>query len=177
MPRSNGIEDLAQSAGPVDRGGHPPPRGGAIRPSFTSLREPVAEGPAGRGGTALSPGLAPDEPVLVKHIPAVVVVSADPERRERWAAHVAASGAHAIRCAGPEVSCALFAGRDCPLLDEASVAIYDAAAWTPRFRRALQRRHARRRMVVAVATERDGRPEPFLFVRDTADEASYGATP
>lgn len=64
----------------------------------------------------------------------VVVISADPERREGWARSFETEGARVLRCVGPRVTCALQAGQPrCPLLDEADLAVYDVAAITPAF--------------------------------------------
>lgn len=88
----------------------------------------------------------------------LVVVSADPERRVRWASSFEAEGARTLRCAGPTVACALSRGLlRCPLLDEAGAAVYDVAAVTPEFLLTLVRRYPDLALVFARDSD-GGRP-------------------
>lgn len=87
----------------------------------------------------------------------LVVVSADPERRTRWAGYFESEGARTMRCAGPEVACALARGLlRCPLLDDADGAVYDAAAVTPEFLIGLVRRYPNLNLAFARDTDQPG---------------------
>lgn len=91
-------------------------------------------------------------------------MSADAERREGWARFFEAEGARVIRCVGPLVSCALFAGRArCPLLDEAELAVYDVASLSPTFLLRLLRRSPRPQLGFARdVVDADGRHRPSV---------------
>ena len=92
------------------------------------------------------------------YVPHLLVVSGDPERRERWAAVLAETGYEVARCAGPATSCAIVAGRRCPLLDEADLAVYDADAYAPGLARILGRQHGYRATVLVAQDDANGRP-------------------
>jgi hypothetical protein len=91
-------------------------------------------------------------------VPHLLVVSADPERRERWAAVLAETGYEVARCAGPATSCAIADGHRCPLLEEADLALYDAEAYVPRLARVLGRQHGYRATVLVAQDDANGRP-------------------
>lgn len=56
----------------------------------------------------------------------VLVMSGDRVAREDWARSFERMGFRAIRCAGPELTCALLSGAlQCPLHDSADLAVYD----------------------------------------------------
>lgn len=90
--------------------------------------------------------------------PYLLVVSGDPDRRERWAAVLAETGHDVVRCAGPATGCAIVDGRRCPLLDEADLALYDAEAYVPRLARVLGRPHEYRATVLVAQDDVNGRP-------------------
>ena len=92
------------------------------------------------------------------HVPHLLVVSGDPERRERWAAVLAETGYEVGRCVGPAGSCAIVEGRRCPLLDEADLALYDADAYAPRLARILGRHHGYRASILVAEDDANGRP-------------------
>ena len=92
------------------------------------------------------------------YVPHLLVVSGDPERRERWAAVLAETGYEVARCAGPVASCAILEGRRCPLLEEADLALYDAEAYVPRLARVLGRQHRYRASVLVAQDDASGRP-------------------
>jgi len=70
----------------------------------------------------------------------VLVVSADPAVRSDWARYFVAQGLRILRCVGPQVLCVLIdGGRQCPLHEEADLAIYDRATLTPQLTRKLIR--------------------------------------
>ncbi len=83
-----------------------------------------------------------------------LVVSADPTVRSDWARYFEALGMRTLRCVGPQVRCVLLDGSDCPLHNEAHIAIYDRSAVTPELSPRLLRR---------------GRPLPIAFAADRLD--------
>lgn len=92
-----------------------------------------------------------------------LVVSQDGEIRNDWARQLEDQGFRTIRCAGPIVGCALESRRTCPLLDEASVAIYDERILTGELVSALLARPFVTRILVARDRMRsDGRHEPMI---------------
>ncbi len=121
------------------------------------------------------------EPTLQSVTMTALVVSADPAVRSDWARYFQARGLRTIRCAGPQVMCALLDGRRCPLHDEATIAIYDRASLTPEFTIALIR--AGRSVPIAFATDRldlTGRHEPDITSvapRHVASEECVGLPP
>ena len=91
-------------------------------------------------------------------VPHLLVVSGDPDRRERWAAVLAETGYEVARCAGPATSCAIVDGRRCPLLEAADLALYDAEAYVPRLARTLGRHHGYRATILVAQDDANGRP-------------------
>lgn len=121
------------------------------------------------GRTALAVGRAADMIAVMDsaasrsdmstYVRRLLVVSGDPERRERWAAVLAETGYDVARCAGPAAaSCAIVDGRRCPLLEEADLALYDTVAYVPRLARVLGRQHGYRASVLVAQDDADGRP-------------------
>lgn len=100
--------------------------------------------------------------------PRLLVVSGDPDRRERWARVLAETGYDVARCAGPASSCAIMEGRRCPLLEEADVALYDRDAFIPRLARVLGARHGYHASVVVGQDDEHGRPALLRRVRSSA---------
>lgn len=90
--------------------------------------------------------------------PYLLVVSGDPDRRERWARVLAETGYEVARCAGPAVSCAIVDGTRCPLLEEADLALYDQDAFIPRLARVLGARHGYDASIVVAQDDDRGRP-------------------
>ena len=63
---------------------------------------------------------------------AVLVMSADPERRGAWAKFFEDQNMRTIRCAGPKATtCALEIGSRCPLHENADLIFYDEDGVTP----------------------------------------------
>lgn len=85
----------------------------------------------GSAGTHLKGMTIVRNPLNQEHARTALVVSGDPSVRADWAQHFEALGMRALRCVGPEVLCALLDGKQCPLHDEADVAIYDRSSVTP----------------------------------------------
>jgi len=94
----------------------------------------------------------------------VLVVSADPAVRADWSRCFEALGMRTRRCVGSQVLCVLLdGGRQCPLHDEADLAIYDEAALTPELIVRLVR--ARHSLPIAFAKDRlnaAGHHEPLI---------------
>jgi hypothetical protein len=94
----------------------------------------------------------------------VLIVSADPAIRTDWARCFEALGMRTRHCVGPQVLCVLLdGGRQCPLHDEADLAIYDEAALTPELILRLVR--ARHSCPIAFAKDRPdaaGHHEPLI---------------
>jgi len=90
--------------------------------------------------------------------PRLLVVSGDPDRRERWARALAETGYDVSRCAGPTGTCAIVQGQRCPLLAEADIAVYDQDAYIPRLARVLGARHGYRASVLVAQDDEHGRP-------------------
>jgi hypothetical protein len=86
-----------------------------------------------------------------------LVVSADPAIRSDWARYFEGLGMRALRCVGPQVTCALLVGSSCPLHAEADIAVYDRAAVTPEFTLRLMR---------------VGRSLPIAFAKDRLDNVA-----
>lgn len=129
-------EDAREGAGRIQS--HVPmlPDGAALRKGRRSRAEGAGQ-PCG-GATPVAtvwrvPG--PNEP----RDTVFLVVSDDPERRERWARLFESERTRALRCAGPRVSCALLSGQTCPLLGQADAALYDLDSVIPAFMRLLPR--------------------------------------
>lgn len=92
-----------------------------------------------------------------------LVVSEDGDVRHDWARQLEDQGFRTIRCAGPIVGCALESRATCPLLDEASVAVYDERSLTNGLVSALLARPLVTRILVARDRVRsDGRHEPMI---------------
>ena len=94
----------------------------------------------------------------------VLVVSADPAVRADWSRCFEALGMRTRRCVGSQVLCVLLdGGRQCPLHDEADLAIYDEAALMPELIVRLVR--ARHSLPIAFAKDRlnaAGHHEPLI---------------
>lgn len=90
--------------------------------------------------------------------PRLLVVSGDPDRRERWARMLAETGYDVARCVGPTVTCAIVQGRRCPLLEEADLALYDQDAFIPRLARMLGARNGYHASVLVAQDDERGRP-------------------
>ncbi len=90
--------------------------------------------------------------------PRLLVVSGDPDRRERWARVLAETGYDVARCVGPTVTCAIVQGTRCPLLMEADIAVYDREAFIPRIARTLGSRDLYRATVLVAQDDERGRP-------------------
>ena len=88
----------------------------------------------------------------------LLVVSGDPDRRERWARVLAETGHDVGRCVGPTANCAILQGKRCPLLEEADIALYDQEAYIPRLARMLGARHGYRASVLVAQDDEHGRP-------------------
>ena len=98
---------------------------------------------------------------------AVLVVSGDAEIRGDWSAQLESQGFRVIRCAGPEIECALTSQRSCPLHAEAGWAVYDERSVTTEWVRALVDRNLGAEVIVARDRMRtDGRHEPMLHRGD-----------
>jgi hypothetical protein len=94
---------------------------------------------------------------------AVLVVSGDGRVRADWASQLDDAGFRVLRCAGPEIECALSAGRACPLLAEARFAVYDSRCVTPEWTRSVAARRTGASIIIAGDRIRaDGRHEPLL---------------
>lgn len=63
----------------------------------------------------------------------VLVTSADAQRRRAWAHLLERRGQRVLRCAGPLVGCSLLTRLECPLLQDADIALYDLDSVTPAF--------------------------------------------
>ncbi len=90
--------------------------------------------------------------------PRLLVVSADVDRRERWARGFSDTGYEITRCAGPGASCAILQGHRCPLLAEADIALYDRASFAPPIARALGGRQPYDGVVLVAEDDAAGRP-------------------
>lgn len=90
--------------------------------------------------------------------PRLLVVSGDPDRRERWARVLTETGYDVSRCVGPTVTCAIVQGKRCPLLDEADIALYDQGAYVPRLARMLGARHGYRASILVAQDDEHGQP-------------------
>lgn len=90
--------------------------------------------------------------------PRLLVVSADPDRRERWARVLAETDHDVSRCVGPTVTCAIVQGKRCPLLEETDIALYDQDAYIPRLARMLGTRHGYRASILVAEDDERGRP-------------------
>ena len=90
--------------------------------------------------------------------PRLLVVSADADRRERWARTFADTGYEITRCAGPGASCAIIQGHRCPLLAGADIALYDRASFAPPIARALGGRQPYDGVVLVAEDDAAGRP-------------------
>lgn len=100
--------------------------------------------------------------------PRLLVVSGDPDRRERWARLLAETGSEVARCVGPSVNCAILKGTRCPLLEEADIALYDKDAYIPRLARMLGARHGYRASVLVAQDDEHGRPATLRRVGSLA---------
>jgi hypothetical protein len=90
--------------------------------------------------------------------PRLLVVSADPDRRERWARVFEGMSHQTSRCAGPTVTCAILKGHRCPLLEEADIALYDRESFVPALARALGGPTPYRAQVLVAQDDAAGRP-------------------
>lgn len=106
----------------------------------------------------------------------LLVVSADPDRRERWGRVFAEVGYDIASCEGPTASCAILHGRRCPLLDEADVAVYDRESYVPSIARALGRCSPYRAFVLVAQDDADGRPTAVRRGTSSAGIACFGST-
>lgn len=104
------------------------------------------------------------------------MVSADPDRRERWARVFAEAGYDIALCAGPTVSCAILQRRRCPLLDEADIALYDRESYVPPLARALGGRPPYRAFVLVAEDDAAGRPTAVRRRTGSAGIACFGST-
>ena len=110
----------------------------------------------------------------------VLVVSADPAVRSDWARYVEAQGLRTLRCVGPQVLCMLLdGGRQCPLHEDADLAIYDRASVTPEITLKLIR--ASRSLPIAFATDQidaHGHHQPVVtaIASEGAAEARAGTS-
>ena len=94
---------------------------------------------------------------------AVLVVSGDAEIRGDWSAQLESQGFPVIRCAGPEIQCALTSRPSCPLHEEARWAVYDERSVTPEWLRGLFGRTRGAAIIIARDRMRsDGHHEPML---------------
>ena len=91
-----------------------------------------------------------------------LVVSANPAVRADWARRFEALGMRAIRCVGPQVSCALVDHKQCPLHEEADVAIYDRASLTPELTQKLAGVDAFPLVIADDRLDADGRHEAVV---------------
>lgn len=82
----------------------------------------------------------------------MLVVSADAAVRSDWADYFEALGMATLRCAGPAVPCVLLEGADCPLHEQADLAVYDRGSVTPELTLRLIRRSSR--LPIAFARDR-----------------------
>lgn len=82
----------------------------------------------------------------------MLVVSADAAVRSDWADHFEALGMATLRCGGPAVACVLLEGADCPLHEQADLAVYDRGSVTPELTLRLIRRSSR--LPIAFARDR-----------------------
>ena len=82
----------------------------------------------------------------------MLVVSGDAAIRSGWAAHFEALGLTTLRCGGPEIACVLLDGADCPLHEQADLAVYDRGSVTPELTLRLIRRSGR--LPIAFARDR-----------------------
>src|ERR1041385_5546480 len=82
----------------------------------------------------------------------MLVVSGDAAIRAGWAAHFEALGLTTLRCGGPEIACVLLEGADCPLHEQADLAVYDRGSVTPELTLRLIRRSGR--LPIAFARDR-----------------------
>jgi hypothetical protein len=82
----------------------------------------------------------------------MLVVSADAEVRAGWARYFEALGMETLRCSGPLVPCVLLEGADCPLHEQADLAIYDRGSMTPELTLGLIRRSSQ--LPIAFARDR-----------------------
>jgi hypothetical protein len=93
----------------------------------------------------------------------MLVVSADPAVRSGWADYFEALGMATLRCGGPAVPCVLLEGADCPLHEQADLAVYDRGSVTPELTLRLIRRSSR--LPIAFARDRldaHDRHEPII---------------
>jgi len=109
----------------------------------------------------------------------VLVVSADPAVRSDWARYFEAQSLRTLRCVGPQVLCVLLDGAQCPLHEEADLAIYDRSALTPELTLKLIR--ASRSLPIAFAKDQldaHGHHEPLItaVASEGADEARAGTS-
>ena len=105
---------------------------------------------------------------LAQPDPRLLVVSGDPDRRERWARALAETGYGVSRCVGPTGTCAIVRGQRCPLLAEADIAVYDQDAYIPRLARVLGARHGYRASVLVAQDDEHGRPAALRRTRSVA---------
>lgn len=114
------------------------------------------------------------------HARTALVVSGDPAVRSDWAGHFEALGMRTLRCVGPKVLCVLVDGRQCPLHEEADVAIYDRGSVTPELTLKLVR--TRRSLPIFFAADQldaAGRHEPVVtsvLSRERDRDACIGAS-
>ena len=107
--------------------------------------------------------------------PRLLVVSGDPDRRERWARVLAETGYEVSRCVGPTATCAIVQGKRCPLLEEADIALYDQDAYIPRLARMLGARDGYRASILVAQDDEHGRPAALRRVE--ASTAGCFGTP
>jgi hypothetical protein len=94
----------------------------------------------------------------------MLVVSGDAAVRSGWAEHFESLGMTTIRCGGPgAVPCVLIQDADCPLHEQADLAVYDRESVTPE----LTLRLIRRSSLLPIAFARDrldahDRHEPII---------------
>ncbi|HET8569992.1 MAG TPA: hypothetical protein VFM93_13510 [Candidatus Limnocylindria bacterium] len=99
-----------------------------------------------------------------------LVVSSDPDRRERWARDLADVDPDPLRCGGPRVSCALLSGGDCALLREADLALYDRDDYLPE----LARRISAGVRCAAVIVAEDGPARSLIHGRLAPRGGTFG---
>jgi len=113
--------------------------------------------------------------VITIDAPRFLVVSADADRRERWARAFAETGYDITRCAGPGVSCAILQGHRCSLLAEADIALYDQASFAPPISRAVSGRQPYDAVVLVAEDDAAGRPSAVRRV-GRSGIACFGST-
>jgi len=93
----------------------------------------------------------------------MLVVSQDAAVRSDWTRYFEAAGMTTLNCGGPSPSCPLLEGADCPLHEQAELAVYDRGSVSPELTLQLIRRSSR--LPIAFARDRldsHDRHEPII---------------